>query len=315
MPDGPAPLGYAGAPWRHAAPTDGGRPGQVMRCHRQASPRAPARDPGKDALRSTPPSPSRPATTLAPRPTAPPPASAAHRLSTSATRRIPPWITEKEPSHDTQADHRPDQRSACGASGKPRPPPAPSPPRLGTLAPPPPPRRPRRDQRRRTVLPLHDEPATTAAPRDGQAGTSVTWWRPCLPLHGPDSVPGAAPRRSSSPPGGSSCRSARRPTPGCNSSSTSSARRRPSPPNTAASAPAASAPPSRRDTYQPVGLKAGVSADGADGAGRKTSRSWSSRAQDASHRPFGMISRTEAPGTAATATPSNGLDRETRGAG
>jgi hypothetical protein len=30
--------------------------------------------------------------------------------------------------------------------------------------------------------------------------------------------------------------------------------------------------PSRRDTYQPVGLKAGVSADRADGAGRKTSR-------------------------------------------
>ena len=31
--------------------------------------------------------------------------------------------------------------------------------------------------------------------------------------------------------------------------------------------------PSRRDTYQPVGLKAGVPADSADSAGRKTSRS------------------------------------------
>jgi len=85
-------------------------------------------------------------------------------------------------------------------------------------------------------------------------------------------------------------------------------------PNTAASAPAASAPPSRRDTYQPVGLTTGVSADGADGAGRKTSRCWSNRAQDASHRPFGMISRTEAPGTASPTTPSNGLDQRTRGA-
>src|ERR1700704_2196753 len=77
---------------------------------------------------------------------------------------------------------------------------------------------------------------------------------------------------------------------------------------------AASAPPGRRDRYQPVGLKAGYLRMGltAPVATRPGPGPAEPRTRATARRHDQQNGGT---GTAATATPSNGLDHETRGAG